>query len=189
VLIIHLAEFAGRSGLAGFMNAYGLTGDAAEVGTHRGEFAADFLRTWRGKRLYCIDDWRADYGDPAGKGDREGDERHARLRLRRWPKKAAVIKQDSLTAAARFPDESLDMVYLDADHRAEAVTADLLAWWPKVKDGGLLAGHDIICPGEPLGGWGQTVQPAVFGFAAERFLTVFLIPERGWPWSYYMIKS
>lgn len=45
-------------------------------------------------------------------------------------------------AALLFPDESLDFVFVDADHRYESVTADLRAWWPKIRPGGAMAGHD-----------------------------------------------
>lgn len=49
---------------------------------------------------------------------------------------------DSPIVAGIFPDESLDFVFIDADHHYEEVKKDLLAWWPKVKRGGRFAGHD-----------------------------------------------
>jgi hypothetical protein len=48
----------------------------------------------------------------------------------------------SLTAAKMFDADSLDFVFIDAEHTPEAVAHDLAAWWPKVRPGGLLAGHD-----------------------------------------------
>ena len=35
-----------------------------------------------------------------------------------------------------------DFIFIDADHRYDAVWADLNHWWPKVKNGGICAGHD-----------------------------------------------
>ena len=52
------------------------------------------------------------------------------------------IRDDSATAATRYDDGSLDFVFIDADHTYEAVKRDISAWWPKVKSGGVLAGHD-----------------------------------------------
>lgn len=48
----------------------------------------------------------------------------------------------SVKAAKRFEDESLDFVFIDADHSDRAVREDIAAWLPKVKIGGLLCGHD-----------------------------------------------
>lgn len=54
------------------------------------------------------------------------------------------IRTDSISASKMYPDESLDAVFIDADHRYESVKKDILAWMPKVKTGGILAGHDYI---------------------------------------------
>lgn len=48
----------------------------------------------------------------------------------------------SVDAAAEFEDNSISMVFLDAEHTYEAVRTDILAWQPKVRPGGILAGHD-----------------------------------------------
>ena len=39
-----------------------------------------------------------------------------------------------------------DMLFIDGDHRYEAVVADLQTWLPALKPGGLLAMHDIDSP-------------------------------------------
>jgi hypothetical protein len=49
----------------------------------------------------------------------------------------------SWDGAAHYGDASLDYVYLDADHHYEAVCRDIDAWLPKVKPGGVIAGHDF----------------------------------------------
>jgi hypothetical protein len=50
---------------------------------------------------------------------------------------------DSARASQHYDDESLDFVFLDADHAYESVAADIEAWHPKVRVGGILAGHDF----------------------------------------------
>ena len=41
-----------------------------------------------------------------------------------------------------WPAESVQVVFLDADHEEPGMRAHLAAWGPRVKRGGLLAGHD-----------------------------------------------
>jgi predicted O-methyltransferase YrrM len=51
-------------------------------------------------------------------------------------------KVKSEVLAKEFGKETIDMVYIDADHSYASVKADILAWSDKVKVGGLIAGHD-----------------------------------------------
>ena len=51
--------------------------------------------------------------------------------------------------AKRFEDDSLDLVFIDADHSEEGVRNDLHAWLPKVRPGGILSGHDYAARHHP----------------------------------------
>jgi len=53
-----------------------------------------------------------------------------------------IIKGYSWDMADEFEDNSLDIVFIDADHEYESVKKDINAWYPKVKQGGIIAGHD-----------------------------------------------
>jgi len=48
----------------------------------------------------------------------------------------------SVEAAKMFEDESLDFVYIDGAHEYDPLVADIDAWFPKVKSGGIFAGDD-----------------------------------------------
>lgn len=52
------------------------------------------------------------------------------------------IKDFSLNAVKLFADNSLDLAYLDGDHRHQAVISDIESWMPKIKVGGIIGGHD-----------------------------------------------
>lgn len=61
------------------------------------------------------------------------------------------LKIPSLQAAATFEDESLHFVFIDASHEYDDVVADIKAWLPKMKKGGVIAGHDCY-PNNPYFG-------------------------------------
>lgn len=60
------------------------------------------------------------------------------------------MRMTSLAAVERFADGSLDFVMLDGDHSFEAVRADIDAWLPKIRKGGVIAGDDYLWPGVKL---------------------------------------
>jgi predicted O-methyltransferase YrrM len=53
-----------------------------------------------------------------------------------------IIRSISWEGAKNYNDESLDFVFIDAGHDYESVIKDLNAWYPKVKKGGVISGHD-----------------------------------------------
>lgn len=52
------------------------------------------------------------------------------------------IRLDSIIAANLFPNNYFDFIYIDAQHDYLSVKANIKSWWPKVKHGGFLSGHD-----------------------------------------------
>lgn len=86
--------------------------------------------------------------------------------LRDFGSRAKIHREASLTAVDRFERHSLPFVFLDGDHRYEAVLADLRAWWPKVEPGGILCGDDYLWSG---------VQQAVSEFFQDETHEVFLL--------------
>lgn len=52
------------------------------------------------------------------------------------------IKSDSHKCISLFQDNSMPFVFVDASHEYEIVLQDIKLWWPKIKTGGVLAGHD-----------------------------------------------
>lgn len=53
-----------------------------------------------------------------------------------------LIKGHSLEVVNKYEDESIDFCFIDGSHEYEDVKKDILAYLPKVKKGGILAGHD-----------------------------------------------
>ncbi|HEY1190584.1 MAG TPA: class I SAM-dependent methyltransferase [Gemmata sp.] len=114
-----------------------------EVGTFRGAGAAQLLASGKFATLYCVDEWRGGYDpdDLASGADMEAARADYAAGPGRDPR-VVTIRAASTVAAGRFAYRSLDVVYLDADHRYVEVVKDLLAWQMRVKPGGIIAGHD-----------------------------------------------
>jgi len=53
-----------------------------------------------------------------------------------------LIAGRSASPLKQIGDQTLDVLIVDADHRYESVRADLTAWLPKLRPGGLILGHD-----------------------------------------------
>lgn len=57
-----------------------------------------------------------------------------------------ILEGDSVEMADHVHYGSLDFVFLDGDHTEAGLSQDLRAWAPKVRDGGLVMGHDWSWP-------------------------------------------
>jgi hypothetical protein len=130
----------------------------AEIGVFKGQLSALLLHGRPQMLLYLVDSWaptqeqpRAyiDCGDfhallPAEKQERCYRETLTAVRFAL--DRAVILRMNSVQAAARVDDGSLDFVFIDADHSYEGCRADIEAWTPKVKPGGYLCGHDYDHP-------------------------------------------
>ena len=72
------------------------------------------------------------------------------------------VRMTSLEASKLYDDESLDVVFLDASHKYEDIKDDMIAWYPKVKKGGIFAGHDYPS-------WTQVVRAVEEFFPSKNF--------------------
>lgn len=192
-----IAPINSRNDFGRLLAARGLTGHAVEVGTHRGVFARTLLDSWPGM-LHCVDPWSIPPGyeeqgrqlpSVGGHGDREDDYQECKQALAPHRSRVHLMRMTSVEAVVQFKAGSLDFVYVDGDHREAQAYEDLCLWWLRLRPGGILAGHDFLCPGEPRGGWSREVQPAVLRFAYDqKHVDVYLVMEPGLPWSFYMEK-
>lgn len=147
-----------------------------EVGVNEGHFAQLLLETWEELELYVgVDPWRVwpaeRYLDIANAVDQTTHDLHYASTIQRlapYEERVVLIRQTSEEAARLFLNESVDVVYIDAQHHYEAVLQDLLIWWPKVRPGGLLCGHDYLL--DVLDNTIFTVKPAVEKFARDHAL-------------------
>ncbi len=141
-----LKDLSHRNQIGDFLNKRGLTGKGVEVGTLFGAFASVILKTWQG-HLHCVDPWvnqRNDvYFDGANTHNMDDVFAAAQAEVGSH-ERCTMHRLMSLNGSGRFEDGELDWVYLDGNHAVDSVRADIAAWWPKVKIGGIVSGHDFF---------------------------------------------
>lgn len=164
---MNIASLNSREEIPALLKERGLTGWGVEVGTHTGWFSDKLLRGSDLSTLFSVDTWHeSEPGLPVGMGSIDCFQLAARTLWEHYPR-SVMIRKESTVAAELFPDKSLDFVYIDANHDYPHVVADILAWYPKMKPGGLFCGHDynLISP---------EVRQAVSEFVSREKLTLYL---------------
>jgi len=144
-----------------------------EVGCKEGRTTSFLLANLPDVHVTAIDPWAPlpnqaeDYSDhDFGKIEREFWDKVKDHRDR-----LTMMRTTSLDAATQFADGSVDVVFIDAGHDEPNCSADIDAWWPKVKVGGVLCGHDY-----------QQKFPGVMRAVASHFplMQVGLGPDSVW---------
>tara|TARA_R110000787_G_scaffold113385_1_gene222597 strand:- start:2789 stop:3325 length:537 start_codon:yes stop_codon:yes gene_type:complete len=158
----------------------------AEVGVAEGLNANDMLTNWNLKKLYLVDAWEC---MPTHTGDAASDQKwhdlnHKNvLRLMEMHKgKFKILRGLSTAMAKNVIDESLDFVYIDCDHSYEGVMKDLESWTPKVKKGGVIAGHDYLNPV-------YYVNKAVKDFTKGKYKAITIPENKEEDAGFYFIKK
>lgn len=118
-----------------------------EVGSFNGGFASEILENWQGN-LYLVDVWRKLEGDDyfdTSNYEIEGEiYLECAKRTSSYANRCFMLRMDSENASYLFNDNSLDFVYIDANHKYDSVKQDIDLWYSKVRKGGILAGHDYL---------------------------------------------
>lgn len=133
----------------------------AEVGVSCGFHSYDLLRNSTLKKLYSVDPY-IKYDDPTNDvgaalcfhSDQDFYDifyLSVKDRLSVFGNRSEIVRDFSLEAAKNFANNSLDFVFLDANHTYEEVKKDLQAWYDKVRSGGIVSGDDYatVWPGVP----------------------------------------
>lgn len=113
----------------------------AEIGVFKGKHALSLLTTLDISTLYLIDPYEPYEGYEEGKLHGK-EEDLAREALRDHSDRIVWVKKMSSEALGSLPD-GMDFVYIDGNHSYEFVRADMDLYYPKLRHGGTLGGHDI----------------------------------------------
>lgn len=129
------------------------------------------------KTLYAVDNYPSfvDWDGTRVTEERQAETmRRCKERLAKFSNVEFVYKS-STEFGETLTDESLDFVFIDGDHSYDATLKDIQLYWPKVKTGGVFAGHDINL---------TTVSKAVEDYFKETEIKVTVVDNNAW----YIIK-
>ncbi len=148
-----------------------------EVGVCKGENANWLINRFNPKHIGLVDAWKSfikqekpfyfensneredvvtNYfgGNVYNQGTFDNLHNIVEKRFKHFGEKVRIMKMTSSEASKKYQDNSLDLIYVDADHSYEAVLDDLFFWGPKLREGGyfVLNDHTINADGSPVYG-------------------------------------
>jgi hypothetical protein len=136
-------------------------GVVAEIGVAGGDFSRRILDITKPEKLYLVDYWGSQrYGDDLCQSV------HTRFKNECAKNYVEIIRSLSTEAVSQFDDKLFDWIYIDTDHTYTTTKAELRLYAPKMKSGGIIAGHDYS-----MGNWDAHyrygVIEAVYEFCSE----------------------
>ena len=141
-----------------------LTGYGIELGVAGGEFSHKILEKSKLKILFSVDRWSDHHNDAEYK-------RAAEI-LREHGERSAILRLTFDEALLLFQDEVFDFIYIDGyAHTGQCEGKTIYDWWPKLKAGGIFAGHDYSAK------FPKTIEH-VDRFVAEHNLELHLSQEK-----------
>lgn len=138
----------------------------AEIGIWRGCTAKYLLRKCNLNKLICVDNYKCNNNMYSIKMITEAKNKSNVLRTN---PRVVFYELSSKEASKQVEDNSLDIIFIDADHSYDSIKEDIDLWYPKVRKGGILCGHSYRI-------WRMGVVRAV----SERFLFFDVRDDNVW---------
>lgn len=162
----------------------------AEVGIEKGKNAVTMFDNIPGLKLFGIDPFvqHPNCSYEAAAQTRNWNQRYldrvkAQAEDRMKGRNATIIAKFSDEAVKDFADNSLDFVYIDADHSYDFVMQDVILWGRKIRKGGIISGHDYYYNNEKPGRRAKVTQ-AINDYTKVHGIKFFITDE-----DHYVMKG
>lgn len=173
--IVEIPDF-GRNQLASLLTLLNFK-VGVEVGVASGEYSEILCKYNPNMKFYGVDPYVSykGYRDYRRQNTLNRLESEAHQRLDKYTN-YEFIKEFSIGAKELFKDNTIDFVYLDGNHEEPYITDDIKHWFPKIKQGGILAGHDYAnTKGRPGSTAHHQVKQAIQRFTIENNIILYIL--------------
>jgi predicted O-methyltransferase YrrM len=141
-----------------------------EIGSYIGASSLLIAKGLHGaSKLYCIDTWQ---NDAMTEGNWDSFKEFLRNTIK-VKDKIIPVRNNSIDASKSFTDE-IDFLFIDGDHSYKGVKADVVAWFSKLKSGGIIVMHDI--------GWAEGVVKVIQEEIEPNLEKFEKLPNMYWGW-------
>ena len=151
----------------------------AEIGVNKGRYSKWLMYKMRRNKpkLFLVDNYPIyeDFGYYANPVRQKACFEEAKVRLEKF--NCEWVNKSSMEASKDFLDNSLDFVFIDANHHYEFVVNDIAEWSKKGKPGGIVSGHDYS---KHM----FEVKAAVDGWVKSRKIKPWFLTEKNNCWFY-----
>ena len=125
-----------------------------ELGSWKGKsssyMAVEIANSGKDIKFDCVDTWQGSPSEDVHMNDEYVKQNKLYdlfiENMKPVEKYYTAIRKSSKQASKLYQDKSLDFVFIDAEHTYDAVKKDIEYWYFKIKNGGILAGHDYNYP-------------------------------------------
>ena len=150
--------------------------NGVELGVREADLSRYLLNKFDNLHLVVVDLW-----SQGGFSDKMNDiynhsenERISRERLEPYKERVEILRMATHLAADNYDDKSFDFVYIDSSHVGDCVTREINAWYPKLKDTGIMCGHDYC------DAWGGTYKEAIDKFCGNNLVDMGNVDDSSW---------
>lgn len=132
-------------------------GVIAELGVNKGDFSDEILKITQPEKLHLVDMWNT-------KRYHNGLKNEVEIKFDKEisENKVEINIGLSTDVVNQFPDNYFDWIYIDTEHSYKCTIAELELYAPKIKNGGMITGHDYV-----IGSWINLVRYGVIEAVAE----------------------
>ena len=168
------------NGLLGIFRKLGFT-KGAEIGVASGWYSNLMFRRIPNLHLLLVDPWLCYPGYVETPNQETYEKMYNEVLEKFKDKPHTIIRDFSVNASEQVPNGSLDFVYIDGNHDFLHITQDISYWYPKVRKGGIISGHDFVrYRGNPMFCHVKdVVQAWVYAYGISPW---FVTRDRSWFW-------